>query len=374
MKIAHAVYYYLAVTENWIHDQIVGLSPYHDQIVLAGLTENIDIFPVDKLISFEEVSPMNKFRQRVMRKLYPDYVLPFWREHIKHADLVHSHFGDEGYRNYDICRRFGVKHITSFYGYDLTEYMASLVWRTRFAALFEDVDKVIVEGGFARQTIINAGCDPNKVIVNHLGVKIENIPHRIRKVPVSAPLRVLMAAGFNEKKGLVYGIRALGKLVEQRREVLLTVIGDSRSKRSKVKKEIMQALVDTGLMSRTRLLGFVPYETLLEEAMKHDIFLSPSITTDKGTGEGGAPVSLLHVQATGLPVVSTLHCDIPEYVVNGVTGILVEEKNVDLLAMAMLAVEGNLERFSMHCRGHVANNYDSQKMIRNLNEIYKRLG
>lgn len=39
--------------------------------------------------------------------------------------------------------------------------------------------------------------------------------------------------------------------------------------------------------------------------------LLPSVTIKNNDKEGGAPVAILEAQATGLPVVSSYHADIP---------------------------------------------------------------
>ena len=42
--------------------------------------------------------------------------------------------------------------------------------------------------------------------------------------------------------------------------------------------------------------------------------------------EGGAPVAILEAQATGLPVISSYHADIPEVVVDGKSALLAPER------------------------------------------------
>ena len=74
------------------------------------------------------------------------------------------------------------------------------------------------------------------------------------------------------------------------------------------------------LQSKIRMLGFQPYSVLLEEAYTHHIFLSPSVTASDGDTEGGAPVTLIEMLATGMPIVSTTHCDIPEIICKGPEG------------------------------------------------------
>ena len=60
--------------------------------------------------------------------------------------------------------------------------------------------------------------------------------------------------------------------------------------------------------------------------------LLPSITAQNGDTEAGAPVAILETQATGLPVISSYHADIPEVVVDGKSALLAPERDVGTLA------------------------------------------
>ena len=48
--------------------------------------------------------------------------------------------------------------------------------------------------------------------------------------------------------------------------------------------------------------------------------LSRTATRASGDTEGGAPMSIFEAQASGMPVVSTLHADIPEVVLHDRNG------------------------------------------------------
>jgi colanic acid/amylovoran biosynthesis glycosyltransferase len=140
---------------------------------------------------------------------------------------------------------------------------------------------------------------------------------------------VLIAASFREKKGIPYALEALG-ILQQETEVQITIIGDAGASApaQAEKARILAALTAHGLEHCTRMLGFQPYRVLFEEAYQHHVFLSPSVTAANGDTEGGAPVTLIEMAATGMPIVSTRHCDIPEVVEDGVSGLLAEERDV----------------------------------------------
>jgi colanic acid/amylovoran biosynthesis glycosyltransferase len=110
----------------------------------------------------------------------------------------------------------------------------------------------------------------------------------------------------------------------------ITIIGDANDeRRSQIEKERILAVIEAHhLQRKTRMLGYQPHAVLFEEAYKHHIFLSPSITSSDGDTEGGVPVTLIEMAATGMPIVSTEHCDIGEVLETEVSGLLAPERDV----------------------------------------------
>ena len=81
--------------------------------------------------------------------------------------------------------------------------------------------------------------------------------------------------------------------------------------------------------------GFVAPAKLREIYYASHIFLHPSETGSDGNQEG-IPNSMLEAMATGLPVLATNHGGIPEAIENGVSGILVPERDYEALSQALL--------------------------------------
>ena len=61
-------------------------------------------------------------------------------------------------------------------------------------------------------------------------------------------------------------------------------------------------------------------------------FLAPSVTSAEGDQEG-IPITLMEAMAMGKPVISTWHSGIPELVKDGVTGLLVPERDFTMLSV-----------------------------------------
>ena len=187
---------------------------------------------------------------------------------------------------------------------------------------------------------------------------------------------MLLAGTFTEKKGLPYAIEALG-LVKDAADLRITIIGDANAwpETQKEKQRILDAIRLSGLGARVRLLGYQTYERLLAEAYEHDVFLSPSVRAADGDTEGGAPVTILEMAATGMPVVSTRHADIPEVLPEG-AGLLAEERDPEGLAAHLRHLIEHPESWAAltrAARNHLEAEYDVRTQAARLAELYRSL-
>src|SRR3989442_9941591 len=99
--------------------------------------------------------------------------------------------------------------------------------------------------------------------------------------------------------------------------------------------ELQQLARELNVDARVSFTGFISQEQLRDIYCRSDIFLHPSQTGSDGNQEG-IPNSMLEAMATGLPVFATDHGGIPEAIQNGVSGILVPERDYEALSQALL--------------------------------------
>jgi len=110
---------------------------------------------------------------------------------------------------------------------------------------------------------------------------------------------------------------------------------------------------------------------------RYDVFIHPSQHAVNGDCEGGAPVILLHAQSIGLPIISTRHCDIPEQVIDGKTGLLTDEGNIDDLANAIIQFANmpteTYHDMSFNAKEYMAKHFDVAQIGVTLKKYYDEL-
>ncbi len=373
--IAHSVRSYLFRTGSWIFAQISHLKRYQP-LVITTRKRNLDIFPIKEIYSLSDLNSLNRFFQRQYAKL-TNFYYPFFFNVLKktQVSLLHSHFGNRGYFDLALKEKLKIPHITTFYGHDVSLLPQEERWRKRFGVLFEQCDLILAEGNYMKKSLLELGCPDSKVRVQHLGVNLEKIPFIHRGITDHQNVKILIAGTFREKKGITYALEAFAKLTSKYKNVEVTLVGDAgRSQREiDYKKEITAIINTRKIKDKVSCLGFLPYPAFIEEAKNNHIFLSPSIHPSDGETEGGAPVALIEMSAYGMPIVSTFHCDIPEVVVDGESGFLVQEKDTNGLAERLEHLINHPELWESMGRAgrrHIDKEFNIVKQAAKLEAIY----
>lgn len=333
IKVIHSCPLWLPLTQTWMYNQLKYLPS--DQIecfVVCERTDHLDQFAIKNIYSLANASPIRYFWDKGLRKLRVRNHLGFTVKVAKKvgATILHSHFGDMGWVDLKVAENAKLKHVVTFYGVDVNMLpLQDMRWRERYRALFQKASLFLCEGPYMAQCLIRLSCPESKVRVHHLGVETKEIRYCPRYWAPNEPFKVLIAATFREKKGIPDAIESLAP-INKIVPLQITIIGDSTAeKRSHIEKDrIMYMLDQYNLRPITRLLGFQPQSVLWKEAYQHHLFLSPSLSAHDGDTEGGAPVTLMEMAASGMPIVSTTHCDIPNVIRHGETGWLAPERDV----------------------------------------------
>jgi colanic acid/amylovoran biosynthesis glycosyltransferase len=354
----------------WIYNQIAWLQRWHP-VVLTQEARNLEQYPVPELHSAEDFSLHRRLLNRIWRRCTGEYA--FYDDLLRDmgAQLVHAHFGYQACRCLGAIRSTGLPLLTTFYGADATSYARQPEWQRRYVELFYRGRLFLAEGSTMAKHVAAAGAPEERIRIHHLGVDTSQIPFREREPKDT--VRVLMCGHFREKKGFPDGLRALGRAVQAAPGIDLQVvmIGDGPDR-----GKVLEAIGDSGLGERVELMGLRSYKEVLQELDSCDLLLQPSRTATDGDTEGGAPVILLDAQAAGVPVVATTHADIPEYVIDGESGLLAPEKDLEALTeilRKLLTTPESWAQMGRRGRQHVEREYDARRQVQRLEEIYDEL-
>jgi len=360
-----------------MYNQVKYLPDDIEVHVVCEETQHLEQFAVPNIHCLKDASRLRFYWEKGLRKLRIRNHLDFVTSTAKKigARILHSHFGYIGWANLAVARQTGMKHIVTFYGEDVNRFpIQDSRWYTRYQTLFAQADQFLCEGPHMAKCLEKLGCPREKIKVHHLGVTVEEIPYRPREWYPGKEFRVLIAASFREKKGIPYALEALAK-VQFDVALEITMIGDATPDESsqKEKKRIFEIIENRGLRPKIKMLGFQPYSVLLEEAYKHHVFILPSVTASDGDTEGGAPVVLIEMMATGMPVVSTSHCDIPSVIQYGMDDWLVDERDAaGLTNRIQWLIEHSSEWQNLLALGrkHVEARFDAIQQGEKLGHIY----
>jgi len=375
--IAHMIQGYLGHTLNWVYTQIKHV-PRYTPYVMTQRTMNLEAYPLERIVVSRNprtAANPQSYYERLVRRLgfLPPVDFRCYSAALREFRplFLHAHFGWEGFFALGLKKKHNLPLVTRFYGYDIGVLPQIPLWQKRYQRLFAEGDLFIAEGANMGSILVGLGCPEEKIAVHHLGVELDQIEYKER-VPAPNALRVLIAGTFKEKKGFEYALRALGAAVEKlpNLNVAITMIGDG------VLKNDLHALArETGLYDSIEWTGYQPHDFFVKALHEADLFLSPSVTAADGDTEGGAPVAIIEAGASGLPVVSTTHADIPEVVLDGETGLLAPERDVEALVEAICRLATNPElrlEFGRRARAHVEENYEAARQGELLTEIYSR--
>ena len=380
LVVVQSVQRWLPQTATWLYTQVTHLPADIESHVACAGVENLDQFPYPRIHCLMDLPRWRHIWDRAVRRLRLRNHLWFLLDTARRsgARVLHSHFGFVGWRDVGVSRSLGLAHVVTFYGVDVLFYPTmDPRWRERYREMFAEVDLVLCEGEHMGRSIVALGCPEAKVRVHHLGIDLDHIGFKPREWSPGRPLRVLLSGSFREKKGFPYALEALGRLKESV-PLEITIIGDEHGEPRTIreKAKILETIERCGLAGVTRLLGYQPYGVVMDEALGHHVFLSPSVTASDGDTEGGAPVSLIEMSASGMMIVSTTHCDIPGVILDGKTGWLAPERDVDALVTHLRWIVAHPEAWrSMQDAGraHMEAEFDARRQGERLGAVYREV-
>jgi len=356
-----------------IYRQITSLRRVRP-IVLAQKREEAERFPFQDLYLVR--TPKSRFLRRIwfrqiVRRPWriPRSEVRALREILKtnNARLLHIYFGHIATLLRPLIEQGPA--LVSFHGADIGVDLEKPAYRSATVEMLGAVRGVLVRSESLRAGLIELGCSPEKIQIQRTGIPLEEFPFRERSSPRDGAWNLLQAGRLIEKKGVETSLRAFARFRQAFPVATFTIAGEGP-----LLEPMRQLTRELKIENAVQFSGFVSQEQLRALFYASHLFLHPSETGRDGNQEG-VPNAILEAMATGLPVFATLHGGIPEAVENGVSGILVEERDYESLGKALITAVKSPDQLSLLGRAaaeNVAKNFDQREQTRRLEEIYLR--
>lgn len=287
-------------------------------------------------------------------------------------DVIHLHYGTDAGIFLPAIKRFGIPKIVSFYGYDCSLFpksffgLGGIYLKNR---VFNIADAILAMSPDMYSDLIKIGCPEYKLKVHYYGVPVKKWITDKRIDKSNEVVKFLILSNLVPKKGHLFLLEAFSWAIMSNKNIRLYIVGEG-AMRNKIEREI----VKKNLQDYVDLTGPVLYESKAHIAymQKGDVFIHPSIIDAEGDKEG-IPGSIVEAMAAGMPVISTCHAGIPYIIENNISGLLVEENDVDGLVEAILRLSYSAkERIEMGKRAadYAINNLDIEKKVVEREFIY----
>jgi colanic acid/amylovoran biosynthesis glycosyltransferase len=359
-----------------IYRQITALERIQP-FVIAQKRENGQRFPFDKIeiVTKPITHELRRFWFRKMR----DEPWQISRREVQalaaslnraNARLLHIFFGHIAVHLLPLIREWPRPMIVSFHGADVQVDLHKPAYRRATEQMLNAVRLVLVRSESLRRAVVDLGCKQEKIAIVRTGIPLAQFPFRERAWPQDGTWRFLQAGRLIEKKGFPTSLRAFARFAQRYPRSSFTVAGEGP-----LMPDLQRLARELNIENRVTFAGFVSEDELRQLFYDSHIFLHPSETGRDGNQEG-VPNSMLEAMASGLPLFATTHGGIPEAIENGVSGVLVPERDDQALAAALFdAVEDrrSLTRLGRNGAEAVAQKFDQKAQIDRLEQIYLEL-
>lgn len=189
--------------------------------------------------------------------------------------------------------------------------------------------------------------------------------------PINGKFKILFVGRHIERKGICYLIEAAKYLPRDQFEIRIVGVGDITDKLKAQAAEVSTTPDAANII----FTGKLSPEELANEYKTANVFTLPAIVDSKGDTEG-LGVVLIEAMELGLPVVASNVGGIPDVVVDGVSGILVPEKDPQALANAYTRLAADPELLKQLLAGaqkRIAECFTWSKIVERQIAVYEKI-
>ena len=314
-------------------------------------------------------------------------LLMVFRQRIK--GIFCNHYIPLGVVGYIIKTLFGIPYGLIFHGGELFKLPERGFKRRLAIQVVKGASKLIVNSNYTKRELMKLDLTAEKqIVVLHPGIvysKFNSRPEANGKNNINSRESALCLINHMEKitndrrrlltvarlvpyKGIDMVIRSLRHVINEIPDLIYLVIGEGRD------RERLETIVkDEGLDDYVKFLGRISDEETIHFYKICDVFLLVSRVI-KGEPVEGFGIAFLEANACGKPVIGGNSGGIPDAVLDGATGFLVDPNDTVMIAGKIIALLVNRDlakQYGAFGRERVERYFDWEKRGAELENVLK---
>lgn len=278
------------------------------------------------------------------------------------VEAVLAEFGTTGAALRATCRKLGLPLFVNFHGHDATVLPKRRDIRLAYRLLSETAAGFICGSEHFSEILRRIGIPAAKTAVIPCGIELHEFSTHQPKSPECA----IAVGRLTPKKRPDLTIRAFAMARKTYPDLRLEILGDG------IERPRCEAVIaELGLGEAVIMHGACSHDKVKAHLSRAGLFLQHSVTAENGDQESQG-ISLLEAMAVGLPVICTDHNGFSETVVDGATGFLSPELDVDSMAeniRRLVANPGLARRLGQAGRARVEQHYSADRLAARLREF-----
>jgi colanic acid/amylovoran biosynthesis glycosyltransferase len=243
-------------------------------------------------------------------------------------DVIHCHFGTTA-EKLALFQEWGILNaplVTSFHGFELDD--RQVVRPNMYVHLKRRGRLFIANSGYTRQRLHAFGFDPQRIRI--MPVSLDTRFFQRQASRPDKPFHLLTVGRLVEFKGIEFSLRALALLWHRDGiNFLYSIVGTGP-----LEAELQSLASELGIQSQVRMLGGRTQVEVRELMEQSHVFLLTGVRASDGRVENQGLV-IQEAQAMELPVIVSDMGGAPEGMLDGETGLLVPERDVDAIALSI---------------------------------------
>lgn len=361
--------------ETYVRQHIRLINPQKTVVAyFQGEGNSIQSFP-----SFKIKEPRNT----LLDKLFKLYHYIFWgypgiisghddkllRDFFieNKVQSVFAEFGPTGCALMKICKQMNLRLIVNFHGHDATVMPKRKLIKRAYRFLNKNADAFVCGSEHFKKVVASVGIREDKISVVPCGIEIDSFDFpKVKKDP-----NLVVAVGrFTEKKAPHLTIKAFAKVVLSCPNARLEMIGGGQ-----LFEKCQNLIQELKIEHNVILHGVQSHEFVKNKLAQASVFVQHSIVASNGDTESQG-ISLLEAMTASIPLVVTDHNGFKETVIEGETGYLVKERDIDSMAKKItLLLKNESLRYKMgiSAKQRIHEHYESNILAKKLKDLLIKL-